>query len=586
MATASIDRIKIIQILIFLLSVLIVIRLFYWQFIANVDSEFVLGLEDIKIPAPRGEIFARDGFPLVTNQEAFLVYAKPKELNKNPKEVAEILAPLLISEKYSTPESTLTEDDKKKKEDEVGKIEKSLEQKLGSKNLVWVQISRKVPGETKQRIQELKIKGIDFEKDDKRFYPESSLSAQLLGFVAADKFGDDTGYFGLEGYYDSQLKGKTGRIGSLKDPFGFPILVSRYKPIKSQAGNSLYLTIDRTLQFIVEKKLKESTERYGAKEGNIIVADPKTGKILAMATYPTYNPSFFTEFEENLYKNQAVADTFEPGSIFKLITMSAALDSSVVTPETKCTVCAGPRDITGHQISTWNDKYYPDSTMSEVIQHSDNVGMTFVADKLGIDKFYDYIEKFGFGARTDIDLQEESTGNIRSKEEWRPIDLATASFGQGLAVTPIQMVQAVGAIANSGKLISPKVVEKILENGKEKILKAERIEQVISTKVATQITEMMVNAVESGEAKAFKPKGYRIAGKTGTAQIPVSGHYDPNKTIASFVGFAPADDPRFVMLVRFTEPSSSQFGSETAAPTFFSTATEILRYMGVSPTEE
>ena len=271
-----------------------------------------------------------------------------------------------------------------------------------------------------------------------------------------------------------------------------------------------------------------------------------------MATYPTYNPALFTEFEDTLYKNQAVADTYEPGSTFKLITMSAALDSQVVTPDTKCTVCTGPREITGHEISTWNNKYFPDSTMTEVIEHSDNVGMTFVADKLGIDRLYSYIEKFGFNKRTEIDLQEESRGNIRDKSEWRPIDLATASFGQGLAVTPIQMVQAVGAIANGGKLIPPRVVEKIVENGREKIVNSKEETQVISKKTATQITEMMVNAVERGEAQAFVPKGYRIAGKTGTAQIPVSGHYDPEKTIATFIGFAPADDPTFVMLVNFT----------------------------------
>ena len=329
--------------------------------------------------------------------------------------------------------------------------------------------------------------------------------------------------------------------------------------------------------------MKEAIERYGAKAGSVIISQPKTGKIIAMATYPTYNPALFTEFEESAYKNQAVADTYEPGSTFKLVTMSAALDSGVVKPDTKCTVCTGPRAITGHVISTWNNKYFPDSTMTEVIEHSDNIGMTFVADELGKDRLYDYIDKFGFGKRTEIDLQEESKGDVRDKDEWRPIDIATASFGQGLAVTPIQMVQAVQVIANGGKLIPPKVVGKIVENGKEKIVKSERENQVISAKTAALITEMMVSAVVNGEAKAFAPKGYRIAGKTGTAQIPVAGNYDPEKTIASFIGFAPADDPKFVMLVKFTEPSSSQFGSETAAPTFFKVATEILRYMGISP---
>jgi len=411
------------------------------------------------------------------------------------------------------------------------------------------------------------------------------MAAQLLGFVGSDKFGDDIGYFGLEGYYDAQLKGKAGRLGQFLDPFGFPILVGDFDPIDSRKGNSLYLTIDRTLQFIVERNLRDSVQRYDAKQGSVIISHPKTGKIIAMATYPTYSPALFTEYEDSVYKNQAVADTYEPGSTFKLITMSAALDSGVVKPDTKCNVCSGPRQITGHEIRTWNNEYYPNSTIIEVIQHSDNVGMTFVAEKLGVDKFYGYIDKFGFGNRTNIDLQEESRGHIRPADEWRPIDLATASFGQGIAVTPIQMVQAVQAIANGGKLVPPKVVDKIVENGKEKRVKSEGETQVISPKAAAQMTEMMVNAVVKGEAQAFAPKGYRIAGKTGTSQIPVAGHYDPERTIASFIGFAPADDPEFVMLVIFTEPTSSQFGSETAAPTFFSIATEILRYLGISPTE-
>jgi len=221
--------------------------------------------------------------------------------------------------------------------------------------------------------------------------------------------------------------------------------------------------------------------------------------------------------------------------------------------------------------------------MTEVVEHSDNIGITFVADKLGIDKLASYIDKFGFGKTTGIDLQEESTGNIRPKKEWRPIDLATASFGQGIGVTPIQMLEAVAAVANGGKLITPKVVEKIVDDRGETRVKPDVEKQVISKEAAVQMSEMMVTVVEKGEAQAFAPKGYRIAGKTGTAQIPVAGHYDPNKTIASFVGFAPADKPKFVMLVRFTEPTSSPFGAETAAPTFFAIAKELFNYYGISP---
>ena len=408
------------------------------------------------------------------------------------------------------------------------------------------------------------------------------MAAQLLGFVGSDKLGRDTGYFGLEGYYDRKLRGKPGRLGEERDPLGLPILVGRYKPFSPEKGASLHLSIERTIQFIVEDRLKKAVEKYGAKNGTVIIADPKTGHIISMATFPNYNPQYRTEFPEELYRNPAVADTYEPGSTFKLITMSAALDQSLVSPNTKCDVCAGPRQIGGFEISTWNKKYYPNSTMTEVIQHSDNVGMTFVAEKLGVDRFHDYITKFGFGKPTGIDLQEEAAGTLREKDEWRVIDLATASFGQGIAVTPIQMVQAVSAIANGGKLVSPKVVQKV-KNGREENISPDATRQVISAQTSAQITEMMVNAVENGEAKAFAPKGYRIAGKTGTAQIPVAGHYDPDKTIASFIGFAPANEPRFVMLVRFQEPTSSPFGSETAAPTFFEISKEVFKQYGIPP---
>lgn len=578
------DRLKILQAIIFTTAILIASRLFYWQFIAKID-DVSRSLSQDEIPASRGEIYTSDNFPIVANQEAFLFYAKPKEI-VNVKETASKLAPLLISEKYATREAQLSDNEKKQKGEEIKKLEESLLTKLSSKSLYWVQLARKVPKVTKQKIEAFEIGGFGFENDEKRFYPEASMGAQFLGFVGSDKLGRDTGYFGLEGNYDSKLRGKSGRLGQDTDPFGLPILVREFRPLSPQKGASLHLSINRSIQFIVEDKLKAAVKKYGAKDGTVIISDPKSGKIIALATYPSYNPANWQEYEENLYKNKAVADTYEPGSTFKLITMSAALDLGVVKPNTKCDVCSSPRQIGGFEISTWNKKYFPDSTMTEVIQHSDNIGMTFVADKLGIDKFYEYIKRFGFGKLTNIDLQEESLGAIRDKREWRPIDLATASFGQGIAVTPIQMIQAVGAIANGGKLISPKIVEKIEANGKEEIIKADETKQVTSPQTAAQITEMMVNAVEKGEAKAFTPKGYRIAGKTGTAQIPVSGHYDPNKTIASFIGFAPANDPKFVMLVRFTEPSSSVFGSETAAPTFFSIAKEIFNYYGIGPTEK
>ena len=574
------SRLKVLNIIIILVAVTILARLFYWQFLSDVEKRAVSDINPDEIPAPRGEILSRDNYPLATNQEAYLIYATPRII-KNPLDVAKKIAPLLIAEKFSTVSAQLDSDLGNQKKQPIDTEQKNIMEKIYSNNLYWVLLKRKITSETKNKIAAMGIAGLGFERDDKRFYPEGSMAAQLLGFVGSDKFGNDTGYFGLEGYYNRILKGKPGHNANTLDPKGFPILTSKFKTSPPQSGTSLITTIDRPIQFIVEENLEKAVVKYGAKDGTVIILDPKTGHIVAMATYPSYNPAFFQEYEQNLYKNPAVADTYEPGSTFKVVTMSSALDLNLVTPTTKCTVCNGPREIGGYEISTWNKKYYPGSTMAEVITHSDNIGMTFVSEKLGLDRLYSYITKFGFGSLTGIDLEEESPGVVRNKPDWHEIDIATASFGQGLAVTPIQIVQAVGAIANGGRLISPKIVSASIIGGQVENYPQDAGTQVISKKAATQMTEMMVGAVDNGEAKAFKPKGYRIAGKTGTAQVPLAGHYDPNKTIASFVGFAPVQDPKFVMLVRFTEPTSSQFGSETAAPTFFAIARELFNYYGI-----
>ncbi len=576
------DRLRIFEFSVFVFAIAIILRLFYWQFLAGLEKHETSDFQN-EIPALQGEIFTSDGFPLVTNQQAFLIYAKPQGLDKDPTEVAHLISPQLISEKFATFSSDIADELKLQKEEEIKKKEDEIKDKLGSNNLFWVALGRKIPLDLKNKIQSYNIKGIGFEPDNKRLYPEASTASHLLGFVGSDKLGRNTGYFGLEGFYNRQLRGKPGRASVDVDPLGIPILVGNYRAVEPKPGSSLHLTIDRTVQFMVEKKLKDAVIRYQAKEGTVIVLDPKSGNIAAMASYPNYNPAFFSEYDQSLYKNPAIAETYEPGSTFKVITMAAALELAVVTPADICPVCSGPRRIGGYEISTWNKKYYPDSTMTEVIQHSDNVGMSYIGEKIGLERFHAYITKFGFGKKTGIDLQEEADGVIRDKKDWYPIDLVTASFGQGIAVTPIQIVQAVGAIANGGNLITPTIVAKIVDGDRVEEIKKAKDKQIISPKTAAQVTEMMVNAVEKGEAQAFKPKGYRIAGKTGTAQIPVAGHYDPNKTVASFVGFAPANDPKFVMLVRFTEPTTSQFGSETAAPTFFSIAKELFNYYGIAP---
>ena len=492
------------------------------------------------------------------NKQAFLVYAEPKEVKDVDgfaKRVSDILA--IDSASIS---AQLTQPDR-----------------------VWVPIQHKVDGEKVDLLKTLKEKGLGFESEPKRYYPESSMAAHMLGFVGLDQNGMDRGYFGLEGFYDRELKGKEGSLQIEKDVQGNPILIGSTFRVDPEDGRNLLLWVDRSVQAIVEKRLKEGIEKYGAKEGSVVVMDPKTGGILAMASIPSYDPREYSSTQKELYINPVVGSTYEPGSTFKVLMMAAGINEGVITPTTSMEE-TGPVEVMGYTIRTWNNIYNGTVTMTDVLVHSSNVGMVFVGKKLGKEKMLSSLKNFGFGTLTNVDLEDESAPQLRDDKEWREIDLATVSFGQGIAVTPLQMVRAVSAIANGGNLMEPKVVKAIVDaSGKMTEIAPKKIRRIITQKTAEEVTEMMVASVENGEAKFAKPQGYRIAGKTGTAQIPVEGYYDETKTIASFVGFAPSDDPKFVMLVTLREPSSSQWGSETAAPLFFNIAKDLFLYYGISP---
>lgn len=536
-------------------------RLFYWQILAGENLRRQAASQyfyELKIPAQRGQILAVDASPLVINQPAFLVYAENQQIT-DPLAFATAVAPLL------------------------GQTVEDLRQEVDIPGRVWMPLAHKVPAQTVDKLRALKLAGLGFEKEPKRYYPEASLSAQLFGFVGSDQNGNPRGYFGLEGFYNRELGGRDGLVRIEKDASGKPILVGEAKRLEGQDGNNLITWIDRSVQYLVEKKLKEGLTKYGAREGSVVVLDPTNGGVIAMAAYPSYDPADFVKFDRNLYKNPVVAGSYEPGSTFKTLLMSAGLEEKLVTPTSEINE-NGPVAIGEYYIRTWNEKYHGKITMTDVLVHSSNVGMVEVARRLGRDKLLKYLHDFGFGEPTGIDLEEETSPPLRPDKEWLEIDLATASFGQGIAVTPLQMVRAVAVLANGGWLVEPHVVREIRDSrGQTRLLKPKKIRQVISTATAKTITEMMVAAVEQGEAKWAKPRGYQIAGKTGTAQIPVAGHYDEKRTIASFVGFAPADNPRFVMLVTLTEPTSSPWGSETAAPLFFAIARDLLTYYRLPP---
>ncbi|MCL5783795.1 MAG: penicillin-binding protein 2 [Patescibacteria group bacterium] len=579
-------RIRALKIFYVITLTAILIRLFYWQIIRFDDLSALADQQHLTtyaLDAPRGLILASDGSPLAMNQPTFLMYGLPKVI-KDKDEVAEKLAKIIVNVRLQEASSSGSEENIVPDPKEIETTKDGFTKQLGQ-DLYWVSLDKSVDLPTKTEIEKLNLDGIGFEEQLSRFYPEASTAAHVLGFAGSDSLGRQKGYFGLEGFYNGELQGVGGILTEEKDARGLPIAMGKFLKKEPENGHTLILNIDRTIQYMVEKKLKDGVSKYGAKSGSAVVMDPKTGAILAMSSFPNYDPNSYADFPRDDFKNSIVADSYEPGSTFKSLVMAAAINENLITPETKCDICSGPVEIDGYKIRTWDNHYFPDSTMTDVLVHSDNTGMVFVGKKLGIDKMYQYIQDFGFGMPTRIDLQDEFSPDIRSKDNWKEIDLDTSTFGQGIAVTPIQMVRAVGAIANGGFLMEPQVVKAIQVGDKVTAIKPKIVGHPITSQTAKTVTQMMVDAVEKGEAKVFAIKDFKIAGKTGTAQIPVAGHYDPNKTIASFVGFAPADNPKFVMLVIYQQPSASIYGAETAAPTFFSIAKELLPYLNIAPSE-
>lgn len=541
------------------------------------------------LPAHRGAILAADSYPLASAVDGWLLWASIPQI-KDGVVIAKQLAPVLSADplpveipnasgsgqvKDATPEAQIKDDLIKQEEDRLTKL-------LTKKDVVWIALKKKISKSQKQSIENLHIDGLGFTLQEGREYPEGFMASHVLGFLGTDAGGSDKGYFGLEGFYNLTLQGTEGLKAYEKDAIGSPILLGENEQVTASNGLSLKTHIDRSVQFIIEQKLKEGIQKYQATGGTIIVMRPQDGAILGMASYPDFIPDQYTQFSNDKFIDPAVSLSFEPGSIFKPVIMSAALNEGVVKPDTQCLECTGPVHIDKYTIETGTKQYYPNETMTEIIQHSDNVGMVWVSKQLGMDKMYDYLQKFGFGNPTGIDLQGEASPILRKREQWGLIDQATASFGQGIAVTPIQMVRAISAIANGGRLPKPEVVDSLIGDSWQEKVKPDLSEQIISEDAARDMTDMMVHNVDTRDDWP-KPKDIKIAGKTGTAQIPIAGHYDPDKTIHSFVGFAPAYAPKYVMLVTLKDPKNGQFASVTAAPLWFQISQQLLPYLGISP---
>ena len=461
-----------------------------------------------------------------------------------------------------------------------------LTQRFSKHDDPYEPVARNVPESQLQQILALNIEGIDYVLESGRSYPEEGIGGHIFGFVGLADSGEKVGSYGIEGYYNKFLAGENGYLDTQTDISGRWIGVGArdFQPAKD--GGDILLTIDRTIQFIACQKLKEGIERYQADSGSVVILEPKTGKVMAMCNVPDFDPNDYSNVDDiSVYNDAAIFDAYEPGSVFKPIVMAGALDQGAVSPSTTFND-TGEEKIDVYTIRNSDLKAHGIVSMTDVLQESLNTGMIYVMRAMGGKEMLSYIENFGFGKKTEIELSTESAGTIDSLYKDSEIYYATASYGQGITVTPIQLAAAYGAIANGGKLMKPYIVEELRsDDGTVEIIKPETIRQVISSKTATTLSAMLVSVVEDGHATHAAVPGYYVAGKTGTAQVanPNGGGYQVGVTRATFAGFAPVEDPAFVMVVSLNHPRTSQWAADTSAPIFGDIADFLLHYLEIAP---
>lgn len=574
-AITSSRRTNVIIVLLGLLLIVVAVRLVQVQVIHSADykkNALTQQSRKFQIPAKRGEIFVADQadlYPVALNQSLKLLYVDPKFV-KDPAAVAEKLASI------------------------TGLDEAKLKQQLSFDGNRYVELKQKVTRDEAAKIAELNIAGIVLKDKDYRYYTESDMLSHVLGYVNVD----GEGQYGIEQYLNEDLTGKPGQLRSVTDSLGVPIISSANTIVEPQNGKSLVLTIDRSIQTIAQKALKDAVEKNKAESGSIIVMDPKTGAVRALVNYPTFDPNNYGAVKPQDYRvfiNSAVSNQFEPGSGFKAITMAAGIDSGKVTTSTKFTD-TGVAKIDDREIFNAKKKSYGATDMAGIIKNSINTGVVFVLKSMGGDPnninragkklFYEYIKKFGFGVKTGVEQAFEAEGDVKPANS-PAVDYANMTFGQGIGVTSMQMIQAVAAISNGGKLIQPRLVDRVIDkDNNSKVVEPKVInDRVISPQAAATVAKMMIAVVDQGSGYATKMKGYKIAGKTGTAQVPKADGkgYEEDKNIGTFIGFAPVEDPKFIMLVRIDYPKNVSFAELTAVPAFGAVTRELVKFYQIPP---
>ncbi len=471
----------------------------------------------------------------------------------------------------------------------LGKSEEQLIALLDQPNRPYALLAKGVPPDVSDRIERLRrtgqAPGISLSVMPYRTYPLGMLAAHVVGFYSQS----GSGQYGVEGYYEELLQGAPGRRLSSSAPFGNEAGEATWILQPAEPGADLVLTLDASVQHIVERELELALERFGAASGTVIVMDPKTGAIIAMASRPTYNSNNYQEFhipDQDAYANPAISSLYEPGSTFKLITLAGALDAGVITPAAEF-LDNGSVEYGGVEIKNWDEKGHGQSDMTDLIAHSSNVGAVWVGTQMGKDLFYEYVTAFGFGAPTGVDLWGEVSGIVLypDAEGWYPSSLATNAYGQGIAVTPLQLTAAVAALVNDGVLMQPYVVQEVHSDAGIERVEPKSVRRVVRKETAHTLIAMLVNASKRSESRMHRVEGYEVAGKTGTASIPLTtGGYHEDLTIASYIGFGPVEDPRFVILVKIDRPTVEPWGSLVAAPVFREIAFELFRYYHIPPT--
>ncbi len=436
--------------------------------------------------------------------------------------------------------------------------------------------------------EELGLNGVRLLRSSHRVYPEGNLAAQLLGFVGRD----NVGLTGLEADLDPTLGGNKGSLTFERDGRGQQLALGERREVPPQPGADIVLTIDRYIQRLAEQELDKAIEKHEASGGTIIVVQPKTGEILALASRPTFDltkPDLSDQSKLALFRNRAITDQYEPGSVFKLVTAAAALDQGLVSPDTRW-YDSGVVHASGWSIYNWDFSANGSQTVTQILSKSLNTGAAWLSQQLGPDRFYDYVARFGFGQLSDSVLGGEVAGRVRTPandpDNWRPVDAATNSFGQGISVTPLQMAMALAAIANDGKLMKPQLVREAVTPSGRQPQPPQEVRQVISPETARTLRQMMGVVVKGIPTSFLNVQGYQVGGKTGTANIVTEdGGYKPNAYISSFVGIAPLDDPVLAVLVKIDEPKGVPWGTVVAAPAFSRIAQAALAHFKVPPQE-